>query len=192
MFNNKEYMKEYRKRPENRERKRELSKKYRREMSPEKKEERSLKDKKRYQEKKEELSIKRKKLYKEDKEYREKVIKQRIEYRNKNRERIAERAKEYRKNNEESIRNQKLIKKFGIGVDEYNLLLESQNYKCAICGSKETGSHHTKYFSVDHDHKTGKVRGFLCLHCNTGIGSLLDNPILLSKAIDYLQVDRGS
>ena len=41
MFNNKEYMKEYRKRPENRERKRELSKNYYREMSPEKKEERS-------------------------------------------------------------------------------------------------------------------------------------------------------
>ena len=187
MFNNKEYQKEYRMRPENKKRKLEQNRKYYKEMSPEKKEELSLKNKKRYQEKKEEISIKRKKLYREDKEYREKYRQQRIEYRNKNRERISKRAKEYRKNNKESIRNKKLIKKFGIGVDEYNLLLESQDYGCAICGSKETGSHHTKYFSVDHDHKTGKVRGLLCFHCNTGIGSLQDDPNLLSKALDYLK-----
>ena len=63
-----------------------------------------------------------------------------------------------------------LIKKNVEGCEDiYNLLLESQDYGCAICGSKETGSHHTKYFSVDHDHKTGKVRGLLCFHCNTGI-----------------------
>ena len=48
MFNNKEYQKEYRMRPENKKRKLEQNRKYYKEMSPEKKEERSLKDKKRY------------------------------------------------------------------------------------------------------------------------------------------------
>lgn len=39
---------------------------------------------------------------------------------------------------------------------------------------------------MDHDHKTGKVRGLLCTPCNTGIGMLQDDPEIVKKALDYL------
>ena len=75
----------------------------------------------------------------------------------------------------------------GIDIDKYNLLLESQNYKCAICGSKETGRIDIKYFNVDHCHKTGKIRGLLCHSCNRMLGDAKDDPNILSKGIDYLK-----
>jgi hypothetical protein len=41
--------------------------------------------------------------------------------------------------------------------------------------------------AVDHDHKTGKVRGLLCHKCNKSIGGLQDSVVLLRKAADYLE-----
>lgn len=43
-----------------------------------------------------------------------------------------------------------------------------------------------KRFAVDHDHKTGKFRGWLCSNCNTGLGLFKEDPNLLRKAIKYL------
>lgn len=51
---------------------------------------------------------------------------------------------------------------------------------CDIC-EKE------KPLCYDHDHKTGKHRGWLCHHCNVGIGFLQDSTEILKTAIDYLQ-----
>lgn len=50
---------------------------------------------------------------------------------------------------------------------------------CVICGSKEK-------LVVDHDHKTGKIRGLLCNHCNRGLGHFKDDPMLLEFAAQYL------
>lgn len=52
--------------------------------------------------------------------------------------------------------------------------------ECVICGSAEP-------LVVDHDHKTGKVRGMLCNHCNRGLGHFRDDPELLHFAAIYLQ-----
>lgn len=41
--------------------------------------------------------------------------------------------------------------------------------------------------SVDHDHRSGRVRGVLCDPCNIGIGGLRDDPSLLAAAIVYLE-----
>lgn len=95
----------------------------------------------------------------------------------------------------EKTRNSKLIKKYGISIHEYNALLERQGGVCALCGQPEIkmqsrglGMKPTPdSLHVDHDHRTGKVRGLLCYRCNTGIGKLLDNPDLLRKAADYLE-----
>lgn len=79
-------------------------------------------------------------------------------------------------------RQRTYLKKFGLSMDDYKALLESQGGGCAICGKTEEA----RALAVDHCHKTGRVRGILCRACNTGIGHLQDDPILLGKAIEYL------
>lgn len=86
--------------------------------------------------------------------------------------------------NYEEDKNRKLKYTYGISLEIYKELLESQNGKCAICGTNSTGKRFA--FHVDHDHKTGKVRGLLCSNCNSGIGNLRDDISLLEKAIEYL------
>lgn len=71
------------------------------------------------------------------------------------------------------------LKKYGLSQEEYQQLLLDQNFACAICESPDD-------LVVDHCHKTGRVRGLLCGHCNKAIGLLMDDPIRCKKASDYL------
>jgi hypothetical protein len=87
---------------------------------------------------------------------------------------------EYRKQRREFD----IAKKYNISVEEYRSLFEKQNNRCAICGQKCTTN---KRLAVDHDHITKKIRGLLCLFCNTGIGKFKDDINLLRKAITYLE-----
>lgn len=61
---------------------------------------------------------------------------------------------------------------------------------CAICGESETAKSPidgaVKRLAVDHDHRTGQVRGLLCSTCNNGLGCFKDNIQLMKRAIDYL------
>ena len=75
---------------------------------------------------------------------------------------------------------------YGIDQEDYEFLLACQGGVCAIC-KKPTTRKDTDRLCIDHNHKTGKVRGLLCHRCNTGIGMLQDDPKLLLKAITYLQ-----
>ncbi len=56
--------------------------------------------------------------------------------------------------------------------------------KCAICGGKPLSK---RLLDIDHDHKTGKIRGLLCRKCNLGLGLFKDNETSLQTAISYLQ-----
>jgi hypothetical protein len=87
--------------------------------------------------------------------------------------------------NLERERELKLLKNYGITLENYDILLESQKGVCAICFTNKPGN--KKRFSVDHDHKTGKVRGLLCDKCNRGLGYFNDNFEILEKAIKYLK-----
>lgn len=58
---------------------------------------------------------------------------------------------------------------------------------CEICDNPPSGR--TKALALDHDHKTGKFRGWLCSSCNQGLGRFKDNPELLTRAATYLTVD---
>jgi hypothetical protein len=85
-------------------------------------------------------------------------------------------------------RNQHLKDKYGITQKDYELILKSQKYMCAICKTKKPSKNYNiSHFHVDHDHNTNKVRGLLCNNCNTGIGLLKDDINILSKAINYLK-----
>ena len=74
---------------------------------------------------------------------------------------------------------------YGITLDEHNKLLISQNSNCAICSKNQSTLR--RGLVVDHDHKTGKVRGLLCDACNHGIGNFQDNQANLTSAIGYLK-----
>ena len=65
--------------------------------------------------------------------------------------------------------------KYEITLEQYEIMLKKQKGKCAICGSKDVKCGSKTHFVVDHNHKTGKVRGLLCNNCNSGIGYLEDN-----------------
>ena len=83
-----------------------------------------------------------------------------------------------------SRRNTNLKNNYNITINDYDQILESQNYVCKICKTNSPGGQGR--FHVDHDHKTGKVRGLLCDLCNHGLGNFKDSISTLSKAIQYL------
>jgi hypothetical protein len=74
--------------------------------------------------------------------------------------------------------------KYGLTVGEYELMFAEQGGTCKICHG--TGLKN-KRLSIDHDHKTGKVRGLLCHGCNVMIGLAKENPAHLHAAVDYLE-----
>ncbi len=81
-------------------------------------------------------------------------------------------------------------KRYNITSKEYDTMLEEQNHKCKIClVSFLHDKHSTKPF-IDHCHTTNKVRGILCLYCNSGLGHFKDNIETLTKTINYLQENK--
>lgn len=106
------------------------------------------------------------------------------------REKHKQSVKEYNERKPEIKLNSRL-KKYGLNYDTYLELNRKQNGKCAICGS-EIGDAMMNRLYVDHNHKTGKVRGLLCMECNIGLGKFKDNIDLLKNAILYLEVSDGA
>lgn len=78
-------------------------------------------------------------------------------------------------------RNYELVSKYGITLDEYLTQTSLRENRCDIC--LET----VKTLHVDHNHTTGKIRGYLCGSCNRGIGLLKDSPRILESAKTYLE-----
>lgn len=79
----------------------------------------------------------------------------------------------------------RLQREYGITQDQLNALIEFQDSKCGIC-LKAIGNTRAS-LNVDHDHKTGIVRGVLCSSCNTAIGRLGDNAEGIKRALYYLE-----
>lgn len=114
------------------------------------------------------------------------IIKQKKKYRQSHKVEIAERAKKYAKTDKRKLshRKQKLKYKFNMTLEQYDKIFENQNGVCAICdGINKSG----RRLSVDHNHKTGKIRALLCDHCNHLLGQAKENIIILQSAIDYLK-----
>lgn len=77
-----------------------------------------------------------------------------------------------------------LKKLFNMTKEDYERLLVKQNGVCVVC---EDASKNTRRLSVDHDHKTGKVRGLLCMECNMVLGLVKDEVGILQNMIKYLK-----
>ena len=67
-------------------------------------------------------------------------------------------------------------------MEEYNKLLEKQDYGCSICGNNNGN----RAMFVDHDHESGEVRGLLCTRCNCALGLFDDDIEIMKKAIEYI------
>ncbi|MCP4598529.1 endonuclease VII domain-containing protein [Neptuniibacter sp.] len=85
-------------------------------------------------------------------------------------------------------RDNYLAYNFGITEQKYNAMFKKHKGRCYICGKHQ--SKMKKRLHVDHDHKTGKVRGLLCVICNLGLGCFKDNPARLRSAAEYLERNR--
>jgi Recombination endonuclease VII len=72
----------------------------------------------------------------------------------------------------------------GITDADYEALLAAQGGGCAICGNPPK----TRRLHVDHDHKTGKVRGLLCHRCNRALPNWVTVEWLYA-AMTYLAPD---
>ena len=80
---------------------------------------------------------------------------------------------------------------YKISTEKLAQLIAAQSGLCSICGCPETALHPVsklpQALAIDHDHKTGKVRGLLCTNCNKGLGCFKDNVVRLKNAIIYLE-----
>ena len=91
-------------------------------------------------------------------------------------------------------RNRNLLRRYGIGIDEYQTLLANQNFACSICTVEisDTLEYKRKLpVVVDHNHETGEVRGILCSMCNLVLGHARESTEILYRAIVYLS-ERGA
>lgn len=91
-------------------------------------------------------------------------------------------------------RRNEVRRNHGIEPEEYDGLIAAQDGRCAICrrlpGGRANGrarEGHPPSLHVDHDHRTGRIRGLLCSNCNTMLGLAGDDVVVLAAAIEYLK-----
>lgn len=101
------------------------------------------------------------------------------------------RVKAWREQNPSKAKVNAMNGRLFLTVDRYEQMLEECGGTCMICGTppgkRKRG---WRTLCVDHDHETGVVRGLLCRRCNTGIGMFGDDPVLVAKALLYLEEAR--
>jgi 5-methylcytosine-specific restriction endonuclease McrA len=89
----------------------------------------------------------------------------------------------YRKNNKRKVMGHKLWQKYRLPLEAWDKMLIDQCGLCGICSKPMTGP---KDPAVDHDHKTGKIRGLTHDNCNRAIGLMGDDPEALLSGAKYL------
>jgi len=138
-----------------------------------------------------------------NREYYQKNKERILAWREKNRERLgAKRRAWYAKNIVErrekrnrylrenpDVRKANCLKvKYGLGLAEWEKMMADQSGRCKICGSEFSDGIKPV---VDHNHRTKKVRGLLCIPCNLLLGSARDSIEILSQAINYLDLENN-
>ena len=62
----------------------------------------------------------------------------------------------------------------------------NEPFLCPIC-KVEKMPWGARQITLDHDHKTGEIRGWVCGECNAGMGKLKDDVNILQRAIDWIK-----
>ena len=84
-------------------------------------------------------------------------------------------------------KNNQLKNTYKISIEEYEQKLKEQNYSCAICNRHR--DEFKRNLSVDHDHKTGKVRSLLCIICNSNVAIVEDKLEMIQKYLNKHRKD---
>lgn len=107
-------------------------------------------------------------------------------YRGENGALLSAKQGDYYRRNTERLRGyhraHSLKHEYGLSLEQYDAILESQGGVCMICSGTTKGR-----LMVDHCHETGAVRGLLCSGCNTALGLFGDNEAGLLRAVGYLR-----
>ncbi len=83
-------------------------------------------------------------------------------------------------------RDRYLLDRYGITQLDFERILAAQGGGCGICGAKRRKN--APHQHVDHDHKTGAIRGILCKRCNERLlPAALDKVKVLRAAAEYLE-----
>ena len=98
---------------------------------------------------------------------------------------IKARWQKWREANPITPKRAKLKRMYNLAYGKYVFMLYLQGYRCLIC-RKHQKDVQRRTLDIDHDHKTGKVRGLLCSSCNNLLGRANDDVKLLQAAIKYL------
>lgn len=88
---------------------------------------------------------------------------------------------------------ERCLRQYDLSTETFLLMMDNQNWCCAICGRSletVTAPKARRLANIDHDHGDQRVRGALCINCNTMIGLAYDDTSILSRAIRYLSVQQ--
>jgi hypothetical protein len=112
------------------------------------------------------------------------AIERALQWQRDNPERHQAKQREYAESGKKKIADRKshLKRTYGLTLEDFDAMLAAQGGGCAICG-KPNVDH------IDHDHRSGRVRGILCFGCNVAIGQMDDDPDRLITAMAYLARD---
>lgn len=105
-------------------------------------------------------------------------------WRRANLEKVAAGMRRRRAANPERFADYSLKNLYGLAPGDYDQMLATQDGRCAICKTDDTGRH--RRFHVDHCHDTQEIRGLLCHGCNVSLGHFKHDVAVLEAAIGYL------
>ena len=115
-----------------------------------------------------------------------------VRWRAENRERYQQTNREWRARNPgrsaEVSRNKYLRRKYGLDQTQLETMVAAQNGECANPGCTTPVASGGSSSHIDHDHKTGKIRGVLCQKCNQALGLLDEDKARIQGLVQYLEV----
>ena len=91
----------------------------------------------------------------------------------------------HRLNNPDSYHRARIKYRYKTTVEEAAKLVELVKKNCQICG--QAADWKKQRLCIDHDHRTGKVRGVICHSCNVTIGHVKERVEILHQMIRYLE-----
>lgn len=88
---------------------------------------------------------------------------------------------------QQNSKRDRRLQRYGVNSSELQEMLVRQNFSCYGCLAPLD----EKTANIDHNHKTGEVRGLLCRMCNWALGQVKDNPTTLRRLMAYLEYERS-